>query len=382
MNRERMISLLLWISRILFGLVFVFSGFVKAVDPLGSTYKFQDYFLAFETPWMMSLALPLAILLSTLEFVIGMAVLLGVKMRISALAGLAFMLFFTPLTLYIAIYNPVSDCGCFGDALKISNWATFYKNIFILAAAILIYFYRKSVKPLWSIKGDWALVALFTLLITSLSVYCLQNLPILDFRPWKVGNNVNELLLATPEVAEIELVYRNKETGEVNVYPAHDYPWNDPDWLAAWEFVEQKRTIISPYQAPPISNFSIQDEYGDDYTEYFLTSPAYVFLVVAYDLNATYASAFSKINAFALEAETHGMEIIALTGSPFGLIDMFRHEHQAAFPFYQTDGVALKTIIRSNPGIVLLKDGVVQAKWHHRNLPNFETVKQKYLTDH
>jgi uncharacterized membrane protein YphA (DoxX/SURF4 family) len=372
----------LWISRILFGAVFIFSGFVKAIDPLGSVYKFQDYFLAFDTEWLFPSALPLAILMSGLEFVIGVTVLLGIKMRLSAWGGLLFMAFFTPLTLYIAIYEPVSDCGCFGDALIISNWATFYKNILILAAAIFIFIHRNKVKPLWSETKDWYLAGFVTLFIIWLSLYCLRNLPIIDFRPWKVGNNVNELVIPTPEVADTYLIYENKNTGERKEYAPSDLPWNDPGFMEDWKFVDQRRVVIQDYQEPAINNFIIQDEYGDDYTESYVGHPGYQFLVITYDVNRTNNRAFErKINDFAAKAEEDGVSLIVLTGSSFSNIDAFRHEVQAAYPFYQSDEIALKTIIRSNPGLVLLKDGVVLGKWHHRNIPQYSRVREKYMNE-
>lgn len=380
MQKSLPIKLLLWISRILFGVVFIFSGFVKAIDPLGSVYKFQDYFLAFNAEWLFPTALPMAILLSSLEFLIGAAVLLGLKMRYSAWGGLLFMLFFTPLTLYIAIFNPVSDCGCFGDALVISNWATFYKNIFILAAAIFIFVYRNQFKPLLGDKRDGYLVVIIAIAIVWLSVYCLRNLPIIDFRPWKVGNNINELVVPTPEVAEVFLIYRNKETGERQEFLPAELPWNDQAFMDAWEYADQRRVVIQEFIEAPINNFMIQDDYGYDYTEAYIGNPDYQFLVIAYDLNRTHRKAFQRrINEFAAQAEQNGISLVVLTGSGFGTIDVFRHDMQTPYPFYQTDEIALKTIIRSNPGLVLLKDGVVKAKWHHRNIPTFERVQQRYM---
>ena len=382
MNSSLIRTYFLWISRILFGVVFIFSGFVKAIDPLGSVYKFQDYFLAFNAEWLFPTALPLAILMSGLEFVIGVTVLLGIKMRWSAWGGLLFMAFFTPLTLYIAIYEPVSDCGCFGDALIISNWATFYKNIFILAAALFIFIHKKRICPLWSEKKDWYLAGITALFIVSLSVYCLRNLPIMDFRPWKVGNDINNLVIPTPEVADTYLIYENKNTGEREEFTPADLPWNDPEFMENWNFVDQRRVIIQEYQEPAINNFVIQDEYGDDYTESYLGHPDYQVLVIAYDVNRTNKRAFERrINEFAANAEAEGISLIGLTGSSFSNIDTFRHEAQAAYPFYQSDEIALKTIIRSNPGLVLLKDGVVLAKWHHRNIPDFRRVREKYMSE-
>ena len=382
MNTTKIRTLLLWISRILFGVVFIFSGFVKAIDPLGSVYKFQDYFLAFNTEWMFPAALPLAILMSSLEFIIGVTVLLGIKMRWSAWGALLFMAFFTPLTFYIALTDPVPDCGCFGDALIISNWETFWKNVVILAASVFIFIHRKKFKPLWSEKKDWLLAGFVAVFIVWLSVYCLRNLPIIDFRPWKVGNNINELVIPTPEVADTYLIYQHKETGERQEFTPSDLPWDDPEFMENWEFVDQRRVIIQEYKEPAISDFVIMDEFGDDYTEAYIMYPGYQFLVIAYDVNRTNKRAFERrINDFAMDAEDHGVSLIVLTGSSFTNIDAFRHEIQAVYPFYQSDEIALKTIIRSNPGLVLLKDGVVIAKWHHRNIPKFSRVRERYMNN-
>lgn len=364
-------TLLLWFSRILFGVVFIFSGFVKAVDPLGSTYKFQDYFLAFNMEWMFPIALPLAILLSTLEFVTGITVLLGIRMKESAWAGLLFMLFFTPLTLFIALTDPVPHCGCFGDALIISNWETFYKNIVILAFTIFIFIKRKKVKPFITSQKDWWAVGALAVLITAFSVYCLRNLPVMDFRPWKVGNNVFELLQPQQEqIAEYTFIYKNTETGEEKEFAVDNLP-SDP-----WEFSDRKEHIIQEFIDAPINNFFVQDVYGDDYTEAYLSNPDYHFLVVAYNLDLTNKKAFTeRINTFVSKAEDEDYHVIGITGSSFETIDKFRHEVQASYPFYQSDGVGLKTIIRSNPGVVMLKNGIVIDKWHFRNLPSFEEIK-------
>jgi uncharacterized membrane protein YphA (DoxX/SURF4 family) len=380
MQKSRLINILLWLSRILFGIVFIFSGFVKAIDPLGSVYKFQDYFLAFNSEWLFPTALPLAILLSSLEFVIGVLILLGVKMKYSAWGGLLFMLFFTPLTLYIAIYNPVSDCGCFGDALIISNWSTFYKNVVILAAAILIFIYRNRFRPLWSERNDWIIAGFVSAFILWLSIYCLRNLPIIDFRPWKVGNNINELVVPIPEIADIYLIYRNKETGERQEYAPGDLPWNDPEWMQNWEFVDQRSVVTREFKEAPINNFHIQDEYGDDYTESYIGNPDYQFLVIAYDLNRTKTRVFEmKINNLAEDAMIDDISLVVLTGSSFSNIELFRHQVQAAYPFYQSDEIALKTIIRANPGLLLIKDGIILAKWHWRNIPEYGKVKEFYF---
>ena len=372
--------IMVWLSRILFGVVFVFSGFVKAIDPLGSAYKFQDYFLAFNVEWLYFSALPLAILLSTLEFVIGVAIIFGIHMRYSAWGGLLFMAFFTPLTLYIAITDPVPDCGCFGDAIIISNWDTFYKNVVILAAAILVFIYRNKIKPPWSGKTDHVLIAAITGLIFGVSLYCLTYLPIIDFRPWKIGNDISDLVIPTPEVADIYLIFEHNETGETIEYPANDYPWDDPEWVANWSFKEQRLEIIEPFREAEIDDFYIEDDFGDDLTEFYITYEDYWFMVVAHDLSRTRGRAFTrKITPLAEKATQNGYPLIVLTGSSLDMIDTFRHTHQTPYPFYLSDEIALKTIIRSNPGLLLIKDGVVVHKWPHRHIPDFETIRSRFL---
>ena len=370
----------LLISRNVFGLVFIFSGFVKAIDPLGFAYKLDDYFIAFGTEWMMPLSLPLSILVNTAEMLVGFAILLGIKMKVSAWGGLLFMAFFTPLTLYIAIFNPVTDCGCFGDAIKISNWGTFYKNIVFLALAVFIFIFRHKVKPFWSETKDWYLLLAGGLAGILLAVYCLRNLPIIDFRPWKVGNNVLELMEGEPEEAEFFLIFKNNQTGELAEYLATNYPWDDEEWNQKWSFKEQKIKVIKPGMPAPIEGFMISDQMGNDITEELLLNPDYLFIVVAYDLKKANRKSFiNRVNPLAEEAIQEGYYFFTLTSSSWSVIDQFVEENGLDFSFYQSDDVNLKTIIRSNPGLVLMKNGEVIAKWAHRNIPNFEAIKKKHF---
>ncbi|HSV88392.1 MAG TPA: BT_3928 family protein [Bacteroidales bacterium] len=371
---------LLWFSRIIFGLVFLLSGFFKAIDPLGSTYKIQDYFLALNLDWMFGLALPLAVLISTLEIVIAISILLGLKIRYSAWGALLLMIFFTPFTLYVAIFEPVPHCGCFGDAIILPNWVTFYKNIVLLAAAIFIFSKRNDFNPLLSVRADWYVVGATALVSLMLSVYCLRNLPIIDFLPWRLGNYIPGQMQSQPEVANVYLIFENSETGQTAEFPATDYPWDDPEWTRVWQYKDQRREVISPYVPAPIENFLIRDENFIDLTAKYINNPGLQFLAVAYDLYATNTRAFAnKITPLALQANSLGQSFIVLTGSSFEKIHAFRHQHQTPYPFYQVDPVALKTMIRSNPGLLLLKDGVVIGKWAHRNIPDFETLSEKHL---
>jgi len=368
-----------FISRIIIGVVFIFSGFVKAVDPMGSVFKFNDYFTAFGISWMEFSSLFLAILMSGIEFIVGFAILFGLRYKISSWGSFLFMLFFTPLTLYIAIANPVSDCGCFGDALILSNTDTFIKNIFILAAAIIVFLYRNKFKTSLSVKLQWGLISIASIFIVIISIYCYRHEPLIDFRPWKVGNKIEDYVTPTAEIAEISLLYKNKKTGEVKEYAVNNYPWNDSVWVAENEFVDQKKTVIQEYQKALISDFVIHDDLGDDLTEGFVSNSDYNFMLFSYDLINSNKESFKKINEFAEKAQQDTYTFIGLTASPFSYIEEFRHEMQTLYPFYLVDEIALKTAIRSNPGIILLKEGMVVAKWGHRDLPSYEEVKEKYL---
>ncbi len=380
-NKKRLVQITLWIARFLFGLTFVASGFVKAIDPLGTAYKLQDYFLAFGMEWLMPMSLPMSITLNGLEFIIGMAVLLGLRMRYTAWGALLFMLFFTPLTLYIAVKNPVPDCGCFGDAIIISNWDTFYKNIVLLASAMFIFFKRKTIKPLLDKKRDWMLLGVIALAILWLSFYCLRNLPIIDFRPWKIGNNVQELM-EEEKAAEfsITFLYENNETGEILTLSQDELMEKGVPDSNEWTFKSRKEVIIDAGKPPKIENFYIIDEDGNDYTDLFLTNPDYQFVIVAHNLFTADADAFkNRINKLAAKVEEKGYSFIVLAGNSFEKIDAFRHKYQTSYPFYQSDDIVLKTIVRSNPGLVLLKNGVIIDKWAHRNIPSFEYFEKKYF---
>ncbi len=372
------ITILLRTARIFFAAVFIFSGLVKAVDPLGAAYKFQDFFMAFGVEWLFPAALPLAALLSTLEFIVGFAFLFGLKMQVFAPAGFALMAVFTPATIFIALTDPVPHCGCFGDAIVISNQATAFKNVLLFAAAGVVFFNRRNIRPLLSGKYEGLSILTAVFMIAGISLYGLTYLPIIDFRPWKAGNNIAEQI-ALPEEAsrQIVLVFENRKTGETRDYPADDYPWDDPEWVELWEYTDRKEKKEKPEAESPIANFNIVDESGNDLTDSLINAPGYLYMVVAYDLNTTRSRTFDeKLAPLAEIALQSGHEWIALTASPPEIVNDFRKKHDAAYPFFFSDERELKTIIRSNPGLVVLKDGVVVEKWPYRKFPSPDTINR------
>ncbi len=365
-------------SRIFVGLVFMFSGFVKAVDPLGSEYKITDYLTAFGLNMFQPASIYFAVLLNILEFSIGFVLFFGVKMRLFSWGSLLFMIFFTPLTLYLAIKNPVSDCGCFGDFIVFTNWETFYKNLVFLSSALIVHSYRKRyferLIPGW-FKNFIVAIGIFIAL--AIQLYAIRYDAIFDFRPWKIGNNIAELVVPKPEKAEITLIYKNKTTQAQEEFTSKTLPWEDTVRMANLEFIDQKKKIIEPYQDAPIHDFIIRDHTNDDLTNYYISKPEYHFFLIAYDLSKTNRSSYEKIKKFAERANLDSISFVAISGSTPKEVEKFINEIKPNFQILSADPTALKTIIRSNPALLLLKNGYIIDKWPHRKIPHYNKFKEK-----
>lgn len=360
------------ISRILVGLVFIFSGFVKGVDPLGTAYRIEDYFIAFGTDWANPLSLFLSIFLCAVEFTIGVSLLLNLRLKLVSWPLLLMMIFFTVLTLNDAIYNPVPDCGCFGDALKLTNWETFYKNIVLLIPVGIIFFYRNKFHSVFLPKIDHLAIMVIFAGFTFFSVYQYRHLPWIDFLGWKTGT---DLVPDNQVKAKIYLTYRHKITGETKEYLSPNYPWNDSTWVADWEFADQRIDDSGVIKGHSLKIF---DAEGNDYTEAFINNPGYQFLVASYSLDAASRKGFEKIDKLYNDVLLGGHSLIVLTGSLEDEIQSFRTGLHPGIEFYQADDVELKMMIRANPGLILLKDGVVMGKWHWRDLPGYNDLKDEF----
>ncbi|MBN1416413.1 MAG: DoxX family protein [Bacteroidales bacterium] len=359
------------ISRIIAGIVFIFSGFVKGIDPIGYTYKIQDYFTAFYLDFFGTLALPIAVILSTAELVIGFNLLIGIRMKLTSWVLLLFMSFFTILTFILAIFNPVSDCGCFGDAVKLTNWQTFWKNIILLVPALIIFLQRDHFKSFYANHTEWTLAILFVLFGLFLSLNCYRNLPYMDFRPYSVGTYIPDKM-KIPEgmpVDEYETILVYEKNGIQKEFTAKNFPWQD----TTWKWVETKQKLIKKGYEPPIHDFIITSETGTDITEDILFDPACTFLIIAYDLYKSNRKAFEELNKAASEGKKSGFKFYMVTSSTKLEIASFRESVNPSFEICTADEIMLKTIIRSNPGIVLLRKGTILGKWHYRNFkyPDF-----------
>ena len=316
-----------WVNlcRFLLGALFIFSGFVKAVDPLGFFYKIQDYLTAFGMiSWFPSYApLLVGIVLSAIEFSVGVFLFLGIRRKVASALALLLMVVMTPLTLYLALANPVSDCGCFGDAWILTNWQTFGKNVVLLVAAVSVFKWQDLLVRFITPKMEWMISMYTFLFVFALSFYCLENLPILDFRPYRIGANIKAGMEipegAKPSVFESRFIL--EKGGKRQEFTLDNYP------DSTWTFVESRTILKEKGYEPPIHDFSMMS----------------------------------------LE---HGYGFYALTSSPEDEIELWRDKTGAEYPFCQTDDITLKTIIRSNPGLLLVKDGTILNKWSDNRLPD------------
>lgn len=360
-----------WVNacRFLLALLFIFSGFVKAVDPLGFFYKIQDYLAAFGMLSWFPRYLPLffAIILSAVEFAVGIFLFFGIRRKIASTLALLLMCVMTPLTFYLALANPVSDCGCFGDAWVLTNWQTFGKNIALLIAAISVFKGREKIIRFITVSMEW-MVSMYTFLfVFALSFYCLQYLPILDFRPYKVGTDIRAAMEipegAKPGVFESRFVLQ--KDGKQQEFTLDNYP------DSTWTFVEARTVLKEKGYEPPIHDFSmISLQTGEDITDSVLADKGYNFLLVAHRIEEADDSNIDLINEIYDYSVEHGYGFYALTSSPEDEIEMWREKTGAEYPFCQMDDITLKTIVRSNPGLLLIKEGKILNKWSDHRLPD------------
>ena len=360
------------ISRILLGLVFIFSGVVKAIDPLGTVYKIEDYLKAFGGFFteLLPMAEVAAWALIILELLLGVCMVLNIRTQWTAWVSLLFYLVMTPLTLYIALTNPVSDCGCFGDAVVLTNWQTFWKNVVLIILAIVLVACRKHTRQLWS---NWMELVLTVLTIVAAVVFMTWtrlHLPLKDFRPYKVGNHLPTLMEypddAEPDVYEYSFVY--EKDGVEQTFTLENYPKGD----STWTFVRSNSKLIKKGYEPPIHDFEIINAEGEDLTWDILESEEPVTLVVMYDLKKADKKQMAKVvnllgdEAMRQEGDEAGVYI--LTGSGTDDIINFCLEYPALSDCICTcDPVTLKTIVRANPGAIVVQNGTVIDKYNLRD---------------
>ncbi len=383
MKQSKSLHIVGSVARSLLAIVFLFSGFVKAIDPLGTTYKIEDYLKAFGGFFteLMPLAEAAAVCLIGVEIVLGLCMLLNVRTSVTCWLTLAFYVVMLPLTLYIALENPVSDCGCFGDALVISNWATFRKNVVLTALAVTLVCTRQYIPQTLVWWGELAVLALALALAGGLMGYSRTHLPMIDFRPYKVGNNIVELM-EVPEGAEpdqYETTFIYERDGVEREFTLENYPKGD----STWHFVDQKSVLVKKGYEPKIHDFELITMNYDDITYDVLESEVPVTIVVLYDLTKTDRKQLDKVTALFRQCLSENRPFYILTGASEDGIEAFCEEVEAEnrsneltpfnHPdevFCMCDGVTLKTIVRANPGVVVVQNGVITDKYNLRNRLN------------
>lgn len=367
------------ISRIILGIVFIFSGFVKVIDPLGSAYKFSDYFIAFGLGFLDGIALPLGIFLSAFELVLGITLILGYRRRVVFWVLMWFMVFFTLLTLILALFNPVSDCGCFGDALILTNWQTFLKNVILMLFVLTLYFNRKLEAVTGNLLKEWMVVICLFAGVTWFSVWNYNHLPLLDFRPYDVGTVIEDKMGihegAPVDVYETTLIYRNRESGKSASFSIEDYPRD----TMVWEFESNESKLVKKGYEPPIHDFAIMDVYGMDMVDEILNDKGYSLLMISYDLSKAEESGLLNARDWSqLEILAEDFTFYAVTSSPTDELESISSSLGLGYEFQAADEIMLKTIVRSNPGFLLLKNGAIIGKWGNRDFPSIEELDPEW----
>jgi hypothetical protein len=361
------VRLLAKISCFLVGLLYIFSGFIKAVDPLGFSYKLEEYLIVGNLEFLDFSTLFMAFFLCALEIGIGISLLIRYNLKFWAPCSLLLIAFFTLLTGVSAIFDVVKDCGCFGDALKLTPEESFTKDLILLVLSGIIYRYRLYLFPV--LKNQFANKLVMSLaVITSLliSYWGIKHLPMIDYRAYKIGNSLIEKMSdGIADKIESIFQYKSKETGEVRKLTTNEIMSINHE---KWEFVDVEHKVIKEGKDASISDFMIIDEYGQERTMDILNESGTQIMVISYSIEDADKDAFISISN--LSNDFDNVSFLGLTNGDADKNETLRHDIQAAFPFFSVDQTALKTMIRSNPGIIMIKKGVVIGKWHYNDLPN------------
>ncbi len=357
------------LCRFFVALTFIFSGFVKAIDPFGSAVKFEDYFIAFGFEWLTPIALSLSFALILFEFLLGVYLIFGVYIKQTSIVAFATMSFFTILTLFLAIFNPVTDCGCFGDAIKLTNWETFWKNIIIIIPTYYIFREREKFQFEYKNIEKQIIILAPAIYIFLFSIYNHRHLPIIDFRPYKIGVNLNDGM-SIPEDApqpEYETIFTLSKDGVESTFSLEEYPYDDSTWV----FVNSETKIISEGFIPPLSDFSVLNKYQDDFTQDITNQKGIQLLLISPNVNKINKKTISKIRNLSQISISQDVAHYLLTSSSIDDSEEFANLNNIYFnDLLFADEVTLKTIIRSNPGLVAIYDGTIIGKYHYNDFPD------------
>jgi uncharacterized membrane protein YphA (DoxX/SURF4 family) len=354
-------------SRFFVGGLLIFSGLIKLNDPVGTQIKMEEYFEVFAEdfgsffhhfiPW----SLEFGMLMIILELFLGAAILIYWRMNLTTWLLLLMMTFFTFLTFYSAYFNKVTDCGCFGDAIKLTPWESFTKDLVLMVFVLHLFWYRKNYQEVLPKKIGLAVVGVVSLISLVVGIYAIRHLPFIDFRAYRVGNNVPQLMIA-PEQPIIEYQFEKdgKEIRDTKFLSADD----------GYKYIAS-RVLNEDKIKPKITDYSVSSPEGEDLTQY--TFQGAKLLLVIFDVNKASVKNMAAVRELTRQLEGK-VECFILTSSGSEAMEAFRHEHQLGVPFHYADATVLKTIIRSNPGIALWNNGTVLGNWHHNDTPSADEI--------
>jgi uncharacterized membrane protein YphA (DoxX/SURF4 family) len=374
------------VSRIVVGALFIVSGLIKANDTLGFGYKLEEYFDVFHIPFLGNFATSIAMILCTIEIGLGALLLFGFWSRKVTAALLGTIIFFTFLTFVSAAFKVVTSCGCFGDAIPLTPWQSFSKDLILLVLIVFLYLNSYYIKPFTNSKPFQVRLTVLVVVLSFLfSQYTYNALPIVDFLPYKVGANIPELMKipagAKPDEYQIFYHLKNKATGETKELNDKEYLktgiWKDNNW----EIIgTPDRKLVKEGYNVKIKDLNISDASGTDYTKELIENPYYNLIVVAYDLQHTDEDAIAELNSIAVKAaEQYNIRTVLLTSNSAEDAQAFTEKNKLLIEVFYADAVPLKSMARANPGILLLKNGVVVNKWHYHRMPSFEKLTEDYF---
>ncbi len=360
----------LWIVRIIVGVLFIFSGLIKANDPLGLSYKMVEFFEVLHLSFLVPYALAFSVLMIAFEIIAGIAVLLGYAYRLFSFLLLILIIFFTFLTGFALFSGKIKECGCFGDCIKITSDQSFYKDLILLVLIVILFIYRKHIKPLFPNTLGTVLMLAGTIFSFYIQYHVLNHLPVVDCLAFKVGNNI-PANMKVPEGAipdKYETVFIYEKDGKQQEFSMTNYPWED----STWKFVDRKDKLVQKGNAEPaIKDFSLTDASGTDLTEQILAEPGYVFLVIMKDPTKANTSNMDKLKKLYEKTVMLNIPFYMVSGGSPENNDKFKAANNLGdMPFLVMDGTVAKTAMRANPGLMLIKAGTIVGKWHNNDFPS------------
>lgn len=357
------------ICRWIVGILFIISGLIKLNDPVGFSFKLEEYFsqAVLDLPFLEPYALAIALFVVIFEVLLGVMLLIGFRLRFTLWSLLLMIIFFTFLTFYSAYFNKVTDCGCFGDAIKLTPWESFTKDVILLVLILLLYFKKEYLKPYFNFA--WRRGIFFVLLVGCVifANHVLNHLPVIDFRPYKVGANIEDGMEIPEDAPKPVYDYAwqfNVDGKEETIVTRGDYPQVDG------EFIGVETTLVQEGYEPPIHDFTIEQQ-GTDMAAEMLSEPR-LLMVIAYDLGKSEMEAFSELNTVVETAKAAGYKVIGMSASDPATASTITEKYGLDFEFYFTDQTTLKTIVRSNPGVLVLRKGTIVQKVHYNDLDELE----------